>query len=262
MTFKHLIILIILWISMVQCNKKEEAIPQDRVPEEGLVAYYPFSGNANDESGNSRNGNIMGAQLETDRFSNSSQALYFDGVNDYLELNEMKSFGSSLDTFSISFWIKADTLEVTNYESLMRIINIEGAGTMFSIEIHRGPYAIFDIGRIRFDLRDNLGRVFYICVHRPDIFNNEWHNITFNISSSKNNLGTVFIDGESQTNDPYFVNYGSQSPSVFDSFDYNFIVGAANNRGTIETYFKGSLDEVVFYNRSLTAGEILQLFER
>jgi hypothetical protein len=262
MKFKQLIILIILWISTIQCNKNEETIPPVKVPEEGLVAYYPFSGNADDESGNSHNGIMNGAQLETDRLGNSNQSIQFDGVNDYLELNEMKSFGSSLDTFSVSFWIKADTLEVTNYESLMAIINNEGAGTMFSIIIHRGPNTTFDIGRIRFDLRDNLGRVFYICVHRPDIFDNEWHNITFNISSSKDNLGTVFIDGEFEANDPLFVTYGSHNPSDFDSFDYDFIIGAANNRGTIESYFKGSLDEMVFYNRSLTTKEILQLFDR
>ena len=39
----------------------------------GLVAHYPFNGNANDESGN-------GATLTTDRFGNANKAYSFDGV--------------------------------------------------------------------------------------------------------------------------------------------------------------------------------------
>ena len=36
----------------------------------GLVAYYPFNGNANDASGNGNNGTVNGATLTTDRFGN------------------------------------------------------------------------------------------------------------------------------------------------------------------------------------------------
>ena len=34
----------------------------------GLVAYYPFNGNANDESGNGNDGTVNGATLTADRF--------------------------------------------------------------------------------------------------------------------------------------------------------------------------------------------------
>ncbi len=46
----------------------------------GLVAYYPFNGNANDESGNGRNGVVQGATLVPDRFGRSSNAYRFDDV--------------------------------------------------------------------------------------------------------------------------------------------------------------------------------------
>ena len=41
---------------------------------EGLVAYYPFNGNANDYSGNGHNGTVTGATLTTDRFGNPNSA--------------------------------------------------------------------------------------------------------------------------------------------------------------------------------------------
>lgn len=54
--------------------------------EDGLVAYYPFNGNADDGSGNGLNGVIYGATLTEDRFGNSNSAYSFDGVDDYASL--------------------------------------------------------------------------------------------------------------------------------------------------------------------------------
>ena len=48
---------------------------------DGLIAYYPFSGNANDESGNGLNGTVHGASLTDDCLGNINSAYYFDGVN-------------------------------------------------------------------------------------------------------------------------------------------------------------------------------------
>jgi len=48
------------------------------VPTNGLVGYWPFNGNANDESGNGRNGQVTDATLTADQFGNSSSAYNFD----------------------------------------------------------------------------------------------------------------------------------------------------------------------------------------
>ncbi len=49
-----------------------------------LIAFYPFNGNANDESGNGNHGTVYGATLTTDRFNQPNRAYYFDGINDYI----------------------------------------------------------------------------------------------------------------------------------------------------------------------------------
>ena len=46
----------------------------------GLVAYYPFNGDAKDASGNGNDGVEYGAELSIDRFGNSKRAFKFDGV--------------------------------------------------------------------------------------------------------------------------------------------------------------------------------------
>src|ERR1035438_4602332 len=50
----------------------------------GLVAYYPFNGNANDESGYRNNLVVNGATLANDRFGNANCAYYFDGQTAFL----------------------------------------------------------------------------------------------------------------------------------------------------------------------------------
>ena len=72
-----------------------------------LVAFYPFNGNANDESGNNLNGTVNGATLSLDRFSNPESAYSFDGSdiitiahNDLLNNNNELSF---------SVWVKPNT---------------------------------------------------------------------------------------------------------------------------------------------------------
>jgi hypothetical protein len=50
------------------------------VPSNGLMGWWPFSGNANDESGNGNNGNINGATLAVDRFGAMNRSYEFDGL--------------------------------------------------------------------------------------------------------------------------------------------------------------------------------------
>jgi hypothetical protein len=40
------------------------------VPTNGLVGWWPFNGNANDESGNGNNGTVNGATLTTPQIAN------------------------------------------------------------------------------------------------------------------------------------------------------------------------------------------------
>ena len=73
------------------------------VPTSGLVSWYPFTGNANDMSGNGNNATVNGAVLTSDRFGNSNAAFSYDGINDYLHGNA-SSFPSGDRTIAIWFY--------------------------------------------------------------------------------------------------------------------------------------------------------------
>ena len=71
------------------------------VPTNGLVGYWPFNGNANDESGNGNNGTVNGAVLTSDRFENANNAYFFDGQDDYISCNPLLG----LQEVTISVWL-------------------------------------------------------------------------------------------------------------------------------------------------------------
>ncbi|MBC7891877.1 MAG: hypothetical protein H7Y12_06685, partial [Sphingobacteriaceae bacterium] len=71
------------------------------------VAYYSFTGNANDESGNGLHGTINGATLTTDRFGNANRAMSFDG-NDNITFTGVPT--TQTDNWTIATWVKLANL--------------------------------------------------------------------------------------------------------------------------------------------------------
>jgi hypothetical protein len=74
------------------------------VPTNGLVGWWPFNGNANDESGSGNNGTVNGATLTSDRFGNMNKAYSFNGVNNYMQC--MQSGPIGVPSITVAFWTK------------------------------------------------------------------------------------------------------------------------------------------------------------
>lgn len=74
--------------------------PPSYVPTDGLIGWWPFNGNANDESGNGNNGTVNGATLTEDRFGNGNAAYGFGGINDSIVISELDNSSN----WSLSFW--------------------------------------------------------------------------------------------------------------------------------------------------------------
>ena len=64
----------------------------------GLKAYYPFTGNANDLSGNNNNGTVYGCVLTTGKLGLPNTAYYFNGTSDYIEVANSPSLSPTLLT--------------------------------------------------------------------------------------------------------------------------------------------------------------------
>jgi hypothetical protein len=75
-------------------------------PTNGLVGYWPFNGNANDESGNGNHGTVQnGAALTSDRAGNTESAYFFDAVDDSIDLGIVSSLQPQLPV-TIAAWVR------------------------------------------------------------------------------------------------------------------------------------------------------------
>ena len=90
------------------------AVRPDYLPTNGLMAWYPFNGNATDESGNGNNATIHGPSLTTDRENNVNSSFVFNGT-DYLLVEGDESLESN--ELTISLWANASSLILlTDYQ--------------------------------------------------------------------------------------------------------------------------------------------------
>src|SRR5207245_1406816 len=122
---------------------------------------YPFSGNANDFSGNNHNGTVYGAQLAGDRFGNPNSAYLFNGINNYIAVGNLGSIISS-DEISICFWAKADSFKTNS----PLILIPDNPSDRLNIHIHYNffgtPSTYWDYGNIYNNGRVSIAPVPYV----------------------------------------------------------------------------------------------------
>jgi hypothetical protein len=212
-------------------------VPSD-IPTEGLIAYYPFNGNANDESGNGNNGTINGATLTSDRFSSPNKAYDFVG-ND--ENNIAISPFIPPEIISISIWFKPITngpggnLRSVIFSNQQMFVN------------HDAINIIMEDGKIHFALLNSSGGEYGILSNNT-ITLNQWHHLVCIIDSGKNMK--IFLDNI------------AQNQTISWTGMYNGL--NVTNIGNVyldNDNFDGSLDDVRIYNRALSESEIQALYQ-
>ena len=231
----------------------------------GLIAYYPFNGNANDESGNNLNGTISGVvTLTTDRFNNPNKAYYFNGsINDFIKVNHDSKLNFN-NSFTISAWVK---LEGT----------LSGVNQRFQI-LNKGRDVI-DGYNLSYDYTDYItttvpGSSFGFTNNYPNPNNNNWGEIisvypysTAGINGGWNNISGVVDVNEGTAK--LYVNgllMGSKTiSSVKIENTEPLIIGRHRDpqQETMFPYpFKGKIDDIKIYNRALTLNEVKELYSQ
>jgi hypothetical protein len=76
----------------------------DYIPKQGLIGYWPFNGNAQDESGNRLHALVNGPILVDDRFGNPESAYSFSGINDNIVI-DTAFFNNGWDSFTFTCWV-------------------------------------------------------------------------------------------------------------------------------------------------------------
>ena len=225
------------------------------VPTNGLVGYWPFNGNANDESGNGNNGTVNGATLTADRYGNIDKAYDFDGISDFIQCVYPGPIGQT--NFSISFWLNT-SMVVNNSpnEGVGHIIGYgaETNGNGIGINVNGSAHNAGCSQGITFD---NYGG----ALVKVDNFNNTWnfYTIVNDISLGSNvNTQKIYKNGilMSQT---CWVSPGSPTTNIIGNFPIR--IGKYFGSSWVNPYFlEGKLDDIGIWNRTLSQQEITDLY--
>ena len=197
---------------------------------DGLVAYYPFDGNANDASGNGNHGTTHGVTLTTDRFGNANSAYCF-GYGNYISVAANTLLNNIVD-YSMSAWVKID-----DWERTAASIMAKGAG-------YSGCYGL--------QIGDN--GTYYISSYNPNVGAalsttvpiGNWVHVAI---TRRDGFVCAYLNGAM---------IGSVTGAL-PAINSEALEMGRDRPGSTE-YFYGAMDEVRLYNRALSAAEVKALY--
>ena len=219
-------------------------VSQAQIPSDSLKAYYTFNGTYADSSAEENNITAGSGEFAEDRFGNANAALYLNGLSDSLTL-PVSEFSPITGDFTISFWYATNSFEIMNCFS-----SKQSAGdTTNNFEIQFNSHNSYYL--------EYLTQAFYqtfvywngsgitgntVAEGAPGLFsNNEWCHF--------------LITREADTFRIYRNHYlYYQSIETF----YGGTLGDAVDLifSAAPYHFKGTIDDMRLYNRSLRQNEI------
>lgn len=190
------------------------------------------TGQTKDYSGNNNIGNVSGAVFNSTGGFDGEGAYEFDGSDDYIVTT---NFGLSNYSGAVMAWVKAATAAPPGSDVI-----IMGS---------RDP------NRIYISHNDTTGTVSYTVGSTNEhtsstLIIGEWHHVALVWNGSSY---TTYFDGAETA---------SGSHSGISSFSACASIGAYNScAGTANGNFNGAVDEVLFFNRSLSGSQVRAIYE-
>ncbi|MCX6257836.1 MAG: hypothetical protein NTW49_08085 [Bacteroidia bacterium] len=223
----------------------------------GLVAYYPFNGNADDLSGNNNNGTAYGAVLTTDRFGNPNSAYYFDGVDDRIFVNSSASLNVP-NSISISAWFKTnDPVIHINNDNDGIIVGKHHTvwNRQYDISASEGNSIYGQADGYYFKIFNQSDNYNMTGTGIDCFYDNIWHMITGTYDSDSG-IMKIFIDG-------VLINSLAVGMFNLEQTSVPFTIGCylgSSTGSVLRGFFHGSIDDVRVYTRAISECEITYLY--
>lgn len=213
--------------------------PADLSGVAGIVGAWSMkaqSGSIYDTSGNGLTGTLVSNPVDTKGLF--GRALQFDGVDDYVDLGNSATLNATTDTITISAWVYTDS--ATDNQPVLSKYNTSPYPFKFTMD--------FGVRKIDFKIND-------VTLNSPNgvLTVGEWNYVATTYDKNAGGTDEVkhYVNGIQVGTSDYSISMGTNS----DSWDIGFEDNA--NR-----YFNGTIDELRFYNRVLSAQEIKDLYNK
>ncbi|MFC1857237.1 putative Ig domain-containing protein, partial [Thermodesulfobacteriota bacterium] len=206
---------------------------------EGLVAYYPFNGEAKDESGNGHDGIVNGATLANDRFGNPNSSYSFDGASNYINISSVPTFINDEEK-SFFLWVYLpDGISGDGFGNIRSIIDSSPSGHWRS----------FYIGIEGTSYKPSVLLESTVAEGEP-VTHDQWHHVGF--VWAPNTPIKMYIDGNLSGQSENLSSWSSLTGSIYIGRQYS------NPSGH---YYEGKIDDIRIYNRALSEAEVQTLYQ-
>lgn len=219
--------------------------------DKGLQAYYPFNGNANDESGNNNNPTFNNATITADRFGNANSAYHFNGVYQYMRIPNKPSINFK-NEITLSVWVRPTGFYYGICHA-SQLISKGGGNYNDGNYALRYDDALFTNGRGcdggKCDtLHQNFrGTGTVLKPYGGDfIKKNKWYNVLY---TNDGKTAKLYVNCE--------LKYSVTFPETFTNTEDLFF--GKSDDDLFPFWLNGDLDDIRIYNRALTANEITAL---
>lgn len=215
---------------------------------DGLVAYFTFDGTLEDSTGNLPDAKIIGSlTTTTNRYSEPDKAYAFDGSG-HIEISNNNLLVNEDLGFSVSIWAKATT--TSSQQSLIsKAFDYQILVTPATFNLPTGDF-YWAIGGDDIEKWADSRRLFMDRVFRRSF----WHHYTVVFTKTK---VKSYVDGVLKSSVNININQLKNS-------GFNLIVGAKEYPDTdnISNYFKGSIDDLRYFNKALSDSEVSNLSKK
>jgi hypothetical protein len=214
---------------------------------QGLMAYYPFAGDATDASGNNNNPIFNNATLTADRFGNANSAYHFNGINNYIDIpnNPSINFGQKI---SLCVWVRPTGFYYGTCHGNMIISKGDFSDPgYYNLEYDDNLYT--NSNNCNGGLPDTLHEAFGGTLApeaTPYIIPGQWYSVVY---TNDGDTAKVYINCQLR------VAYPSSATTFANAFDL-FFGENSNNNTNYPYWFNGDLDEVRIYNRAIDQDEV------
>jgi hypothetical protein len=181
-------------------------------------------------------------------------ALRFDGTSNVVSIGLLPTLLPNMATgsFSFSTWLKTGN---SLSQSLIGTTNT-GTSTLFSVFLNRDHTDTQASGKVFIQIRDTAARVYRVSnTTAINFYNNRPNQLTV-VCTPSQNTAIIAINGIPLST----TNGNATGPTSFTTFDFSMAIGARNQRGVIDSFFQGIIDEPRIWNRALSAQEIANMY--
>ena len=224
----------------IKCGSGEILIEPEST---GLIAYYDFDNNVQDNSGKNHHGTLIGSSVYVDAVA--GKGIEFTGANNYVSVPDAPDLDTNV--FTIMFWMKADIPSTRTQALIGRGEDTPQDKAQYVIELH-DP---INPNKLQFWYEEPVNDADHYFGTTTTIQANKWYH--FAVTRDATGLVKTYINGTKEFE-------RTDIPEPAHTIGPVGIGARFNSPNVVQDYFDGVMDEVKIYNQALTETEISNIY--